>query len=107
LIRCKDGTVQALEEVGGPPLGLDEDLEYEETTFELVPGDVVAFYTDGITEAMDPRGAQFGPDRLDQILSRCHLRTDAIITDVIEAVEQFTESQPPMDDRTLIVARVT
>ena len=107
LIRCRDGTVQALEEVGGPPLGLMEDLEYEQTTLELQPGDVVAFYTDGITEAMDARGAQFGPDRLDQILSRCHLRTDAIITDVIEAVDNFTESAPPMDDRTLIVARMT
>ena len=62
LIRCRDGTVQALEEVGGPPLGLDEDLEYEETTFELQPGDVMAFYTDGITEAMDARGTQFGTD---------------------------------------------
>ena len=62
LIRCRDGTVQALEEVGGPPLGLIEDLEYEETTFELQPGDVVAFYTDGITEAMDARGTQFGTD---------------------------------------------
>ena len=60
LIRCRDGTVQALEEVGGPPLGLDEDLGYEETTCVLQPGDVVAFYTDGITEAMDSRGAQFG-----------------------------------------------
>jgi sigma-B regulation protein RsbU (phosphoserine phosphatase) len=107
LIRCRDGTVQALEEVGGPPLGLDEDLEYEQTTFELQPGDVVAFYTDGITEAMDARGAQFGPSRLDEILSRCHLQTAAIITDVIEAVDKFTNSEPPMDDRTLIVARVT
>jgi phosphoserine phosphatase RsbU/P len=107
LIRCRDGTVQALEEVGGPPLGLDEDLEYEETTFELQPGDVVAFYTDGITEAMDARGVQFGTARLDDILSRCHLQTAAIITDVIESVDKFTESEPPMDDRTLIVARVT
>ena len=56
---------------------------------------------------MDARGTQFGTTRLDEILSRCHLRTAAIITDVIEAVDKFTESEPPMDDRTLIVARVT
>jgi phosphoserine phosphatase RsbU/P len=106
LIRCRDGTVQALEEVGGPPLGLDEDLTYEQTTCELQPGDVMAFYTDGITEAMDSRGAQFGPSRLDEILSRCHLRVGAVIEDVIDAVDRFTDSEPPMDDRTLIVARV-
>jgi phosphoserine phosphatase RsbU/P len=107
LIRCRDGSVHALEEVGGPPLGLDEDLEYEETTCELQPGDVMAFYTDGITEAMDARGKQFGPARLDEILSRCHLKATGVIEDVIDAVERFTGGEPPMDDRTLIVARVS
>ena len=107
LIRCRDGTVQALEEVGGPPLGLLEELEYEQTTLELQPGDVLAFYTDGITEAMDARGVQFGVDRLDEILSRCHLEAEAIIADVIEAVDEFTGGQPPEDDRTLIVAKVS
>ena len=107
LIRCRDGSVHALEEVGGPPLGLDEDLEYEETTCELQAGDVIAFYTDGITEAMDARGKQFGPSRLDEILSRCHLKATGVIEDVIDAVEQFTGGEPPMDDRTLIVARVS
>ena len=107
LIRCRDATVLSLEEVGGPPLGLLEDLEYEETTFELQPGDVLAIYTDGITEAMDSRSVQFGPARLDEILSRCHLEAAAIITDVIDAVDRFTDPEPPLDDRTLIVARVT
>jgi phosphoserine phosphatase RsbU/P len=107
LIRCRDGSVRALEEVGGPPLGLMEDLEYDETTFELAPGDVLAFYTDGITEAMDARGKQFTPSRLDEILSRCHLKAAAVIEDVINSVEEFTGGLPPMDDRTLIVARVT
>ncbi len=106
LIRCRDGTVQALEEVGGPPLGLLEDLEYEQTSLDLQTGDVMAFYTDGITEAMDVHGVQFNTTRLDEILSRCHLKVGAVVTDVIEAVDQFTNHEPPLDDRTLIVARV-
>jgi sigma-B regulation protein RsbU (phosphoserine phosphatase) len=106
LIRCRDGTVQALEEVGGPPMGLLEDLEYEQTSLQLQTGDVLAFYTDGITEAMDSRGVQFNTTRLDEILSRCHLKVASVITDVIEAVDRFTEFEPPLDDRTLIVARV-
>jgi sigma-B regulation protein RsbU (phosphoserine phosphatase) len=84
-----------------------EDLEYDETTVELAPGDVLAFYTDGITEAMDARGKQFTPSRLDEILSRCHLKAAAVIEDVINSVEEFTGGLPPMDDRTLIVARVS
>ncbi len=56
---------------------------------------------------MDARDVQFGASRLDEILSRCHLKVAAVITDVIEAIDQFTNFEPPMDDRTLIVARVT
>ncbi len=44
---------------------------------------------------MDARGDQFGPERLDEILSRCHLRATAVIEDVIESVEQFTGGEPP------------
>ena len=86
-----DGTVQAIEEVGGPPLGLDEDLEYEQTTCELQAGRRDWRFTR--TESPRrwiPEGKQFGPARLDEILSRCHLRAGAVIEDVIESVEQFT-----------------
>ncbi len=60
LKRCGDGSVNSLEEVGGPPLGLFDELEYEQTTLALKPGDILAFYTDGITEAMDAKNVQFG-----------------------------------------------
>jgi phosphoserine phosphatase RsbU/P len=107
LKRCGDGSVHALEEIGGPPLGLFEDLEYDQTTLALKPGDILAFYTDGITEAMDPSGAQFGVKRLDGQLRRCGLDSTGIIRDTIEAVEQFTGGQPPEDDRTLLIAKVS
>jgi sigma-B regulation protein RsbU (phosphoserine phosphatase) len=106
LKRCGDGTVSALEEVGGPPLGLFQNLDYDQTTLKLRPGDIMAFYTDGITEAMDPGSAQFGVDRLDDVLRRCDLDAKAMVSGVIEAVDQFTADQPPDDDRTLLVAKV-
>jgi phosphoserine phosphatase RsbU/P len=105
--RCAEGWVQSLEEVGGPPLGLFDDLQYDQTTLVLRPGDILAFYTDGITEAMDPRNVQFGVDRLDQILSQCGLDAADIVHEVIESVDQFTGGQPPADDRTLLVAKVS
>ncbi len=60
LKRCGDGSVNSLEEIGGPPLGLFDELEYEQTTLAFKPGDILAFYTDGITEAMDAKNVQFG-----------------------------------------------
>jgi sigma-B regulation protein RsbU (phosphoserine phosphatase) len=106
LKRCGDGSVHSLEEIGGPPLGLLDDLNYEQATLELRRGDVLAFYTDGITEAMDAGGAQFGVPRLDSVLSRCGLDAREIVAAVIEAVDRFTNDQPPLDDRTLLVAKV-
>jgi sigma-B regulation protein RsbU (phosphoserine phosphatase) len=107
LRRCGAGLVQSLEEIGGPPLGLFEDLEYDQTTLELRPYDVIAFYTDGITEAMDFRNAQFGVNRLDRELGRCDSTATTIVREVIAAVDQFTGGQVPEDDRTLLVARVS
>jgi sigma-B regulation protein RsbU (phosphoserine phosphatase) len=104
---CVPGSVHSLEEVGGPPLGLFDDLHYDETTLVLKPGDILAFYTDGITEAMDSDNVQFGVQRLDQILSHCGLDAAEIIRDVIESVDQFTGGRPPEDDRTLLVAKVS
>jgi sigma-B regulation protein RsbU (phosphoserine phosphatase) len=104
---CAEGWVQSLEEVGGPPLGLFDDILYEQRTLALKPGDILAFYTDGITEAMDARSVQFGVHRLDQILSRCGLDAAEIVREVIESVDQFTGGHPPEDDRTLLVAKVS
>jgi sigma-B regulation protein RsbU (phosphoserine phosphatase) len=106
LRRCGESSVHALDEIGGPPLGLIEELEYDQTSLTLRPRDVLAFYTDGITEAMDAEGVQFGVLRLDEVLGRCDLDAPGIVRAVIEAVDQFTGGQPPEDDRTLLVAKV-
>jgi sigma-B regulation protein RsbU (phosphoserine phosphatase) len=106
LKRCGDRSIHSLEEVGGPPLGLFDNLEYDQTTLSLLPGDVLVFYTDGITEAMNAQNRQFGPERLDSVFNRCDLDADTIIRAIIEAIEEFTGGQPPEDDRTLLVAKV-
>ena len=106
LKRCGEDSVHSLDEIGGPPLGLIDELEYDETTVTLEPDDTLAFYTDGITEAMDDRDAQFGVERLDAVLGRCDLDAPGIVRAVIEAVNQFTGGHPPEDDRTLLIAQV-
>lgn len=107
LKRCGRRDVVALDEIGGPPLGLFDATEYDQTSVELQPHDAVAFYTDGITEAMNDAGAQFGTARLDEALGRCDLDAPGIVGAIIEAVKTFTGGHPPEDDRTLLVAIVS
>jgi sigma-B regulation protein RsbU (phosphoserine phosphatase) len=107
LKRCYDGSVQSLEEVGGPPLGLFDDLDYEQTTLQLRPGDILAFYTDGITEALNVENKQFGVDRLDEVLRGCGLDARDMIAGVVESIGRFTHDQPLVDDQTLLIAKVS
>lgn len=106
LKRCGAETVIAIDEIGGPPLGLFDATEYDQATMTLRADDALAFYTDGITEAMDPAGTQFGTERLDAILGRCDLNAPGIVRAIVEAVDAFTGGRPPDDDRTLLVAVV-
>jgi sigma-B regulation protein RsbU (phosphoserine phosphatase) len=106
LKRCSLGKVDSLEDVGGPPLGVFNDTEYPQTTLSLRPGDVLVLYTDGITEAMDGRGKQFGLDRLNEVLSRCDLSATKLVGSILEALDHFTCGNPALDDRTLLLAKV-
>jgi phosphoserine phosphatase RsbU/P len=107
LKRCEDGSVASLDGAGGLPLGVLGGQRYGQVTHELRPGDQIVFYTDGITEATDPAGRMFGLEQLDQVLENCHLTADGLIREVLDALEHFTAGQPPADDRTLLVAKVS
>ena len=61
LKRCGETAVASLDEIGGPPLGLFDATEYDQTTVTLQADDTLAFYTDGITEAMDPAAPSSAP----------------------------------------------
>jgi phosphoserine phosphatase RsbU/P len=106
LKRCQDGTLAVLDQAGGLPLGLLEAEEYPDCALPLQPGDQIIFYTDGITEAHNPAGEQFGTRRLDQALENCTLTASGLLNTVLETVERFTAGHPAHDDRTVIVARV-
>ncbi|HEY8505958.1 MAG TPA: PP2C family protein-serine/threonine phosphatase [Gemmataceae bacterium] len=107
VVRCADGSRYALNRAQRLPLGVREGEDYPHETFRLVPGDQVIFYTDGITEATNPRGEMFTPERLDAVLADCPVGAEAMLKAVLDALEAFTEGQPPADDRTLLVAKKT
>lgn len=106
LKRCDDGTMDALDKVHDLPLGIDGAVRYEEAEHQLRVGDQIIFFTDGISEAFDGSGQQFGVDRLDRALGSCRPGAQMLIQAVLDSVRDFTAGRPADDDRTLLVAKV-
>jgi sigma-B regulation protein RsbU (phosphoserine phosphatase) len=81
-------------------------VELEEREIDVSPGDVLMFYTDGVTEAMDAGGRPFGVERLRAAVAA---DPDASAEQIVSAVEQalgaFTGDAPQSDDVALFVLR--
>jgi sigma-B regulation protein RsbU (phosphoserine phosphatase) len=88
------------------PLGVFDGESYPQCVERLVPGDQIIFYTDGITEAANPAGEMFGVDGLDRVLADCRIDAGGLIRAVLAELEQFTGGLAPVDDQTLVVAKV-
>lgn len=108
-ILVRDGIVQSIR-VGGIPLGLYPDTEYEEITLDLQPGDTVLFASDGILESENAQQEEFGFDRLSAVLASVspkHCASD-IADKIMAATNHHSgEGVAPGDDRTLLVLRIT
>jgi sigma-B regulation protein RsbU (phosphoserine phosphatase) len=91
---------------GGMVLGVFPENTYEQAEVPISPGDRLVFYTDGITEARNPAGEEYGEERLlDAALAVRTQSAEAIKTALIEHVNLFTGGQFE-DDATLIVVAI-
>ena len=91
----------------GTPLGVLDEPGFSEETCPLEPGDVVIMYTDGITEAVNAQGEQFGVARLQEVLKNsAQLPADKIVQRTMTAVETFASGQAQFDDMTIVLFRV-
>ena len=105
----RDGTCQRMKE-GGPVLGIFPDRCYVQAEIDLRRGDCLVLFTDGVTEARNADGSEFGEDRLQELLSRLltrdHKPRAADLRDrIMEAVNEFSEGEV-YDDATLLVVKV-
>ncbi len=105
LIRRAIGKVEAVSGDAGPPLGIIDNIAYNDSFLSLQPGEDMLLYTDGVTEAMNPAQEQFTEERLLEILLRTHPRLENIINTVTEEVKTFTGDATSNDDLTLLAAR--
>jgi len=104
LVRTS-GAVEYLDG-GGPVLGILPIANYSEYRGKLEPGDLLAIYSDGVTEATNGKEEEFGDERFAELLKA---KRSASAADVVKAVNQaltdFAAGSPPADDITLVVAR--
>jgi len=107
LVREPDGTVTVLDSPhAGPPLGILPDVDYPASYVRLKPGQTVAIYTDGITEAFSPDRKMYGEPRLRSVLARGGEDANEVVANIIQDVGDFAGLDNRSDDRTLVVARV-
>ena len=93
-------------EAGGPVLGLLPGATYEFDSVTLAPGDLVVICSDGVTEARNAAGDEFGRERLIEAMSGCHGgKPDAVLERLFEAVRVFSQGTPQGDDITGLVLR--
>lgn len=92
--------------IGGRALGWFLNNPFQEITIDLAPGDAIIYYTDGLTEAENPRGEPYGEDRLMSVVNRVGERSSGDLMDMIlQDVETFAEGEPPFDDMTMLIVR--
>jgi len=104
LVRASGG-FEALEG-GGMILGIMPKAVYQERQAALLPGDVLVLFSDGVTEATDPRGQEFGEERLASLVCKLRDRPSSEIVDqILQAVLSFSEGAPAADDITVVIAR--
>jgi sigma-B regulation protein RsbU (phosphoserine phosphatase) len=99
LVRAQEqGAVQALCNTG-MPLGIFQDVIWSQGVIQLAPGDVLALYTDGITEARDAQEEFFEEDRLrESLIANWGQPAETIRDAILRAVDEFVGDAPQSDD---------
>jgi sigma-B regulation protein RsbU (phosphoserine phosphatase) len=104
LVRA-GGTVEHLK-TGGIVIGALPHAEYESCTVKLLPDDILFLFTDGLSEAMDNEGREYGEVRIQELL--CKNRTEdpkAIVDIILSDMLSHDPTSPPRDDTTIIALK--
>ena len=111
LIRYKDGSYKGRHEcllVSGLRLGDQGDSEFKEEEKQLNPGDVVVWFTDGITECENQKGEEYGERRfVRSIKKHAHLPVEQLKEKVVEDAYAFFGDTPRADDVTLVIGKMS
>ena len=103
LVVHADGTATLLPHTGGVALGVMPGIEYQTHSVTLKEGDTVLLYTDGVTEAQNSDGVQFGLERIRETFrERAPEGPETATSEVFSAVREFAGDAPQFDDITCL-----
>jgi serine phosphatase RsbU (regulator of sigma subunit) len=105
LIAHANGQIKQLA-AGGFPLGILPMAEYEVGKTQLQTGEVLVVYSDGVSEANNLKGDEFGVERLEEVVSKNLKASASGMRDKVEsALSSFTQTAPANDDITLVIVK--
>jgi sigma-B regulation protein RsbU (phosphoserine phosphatase) len=106
-IRATGDSVGPIE-LPGVPLGTFFGVSYDEVSLPLAADDVFVFSSDGVTEAMNPNGDEFGSERLIELVRATrHLPAKEIVNRIVSTVDDHRAGAAPNDDTTVVVLKLT
>jgi serine phosphatase RsbU (regulator of sigma subunit) len=105
LFRAETGTLTHMDS-SCPPIGIFPEEMCELASADLITGDVLVFYTDGVTEAQNQLGEQFGTERLSDVVRRgASLSAEGLMTDIFNSAADFCSGVGFNDDVTILVVK--
>jgi sigma-B regulation protein RsbU (phosphoserine phosphatase) len=103
LLRSADGDVRSVGEAhAGPPLNAAPNHTYAVETISLEPGEILMFYSDGISDAMNPLQERFGRDRIQHLLSTASGDPGRAGDAILQAVLRYLQGGPQRDDMAVV-----
>lgn len=101
------GEVRIVDVATNLVMGVADNFTYKNGEIRLEPGDALVLYTDGVTEAFDTQGEQFGRERLEGVLRELSCAKDALslLKGITGRVSDFAKTRPQSDDITLMVIK--
>jgi len=107
LYKAKENKLVKLTRTG-MLIGVEADVSYEQASVSLEPGDFIAMFTDGITEAVNNKEQTFSEEKLEKLLlDNKKSSPEELKEKIISAVEKFVGSYPQSDDITLTIVKRT
>jgi len=111
LLTANNGTVESIK-TEGIGLGLEKGEVFDRTLQEVVlktkSNQIFAFFSDGITEAMNEKDEMFGEDKLTEILKgKSNNRSTEVMNKVWSEVKLFRGATQPNDDMTMVIVKVS
>jgi PAS domain S-box-containing protein len=105
-VLIRRGVATELDEGLGPAIGIIPDMQFEQAAIQLEPGDEIVFYTDGVDEAPNAAGEEFGIQRILSTLADTGHSIEADIHRLRESVREYTGTSAQSDDITIVGFRI-